>query len=143
MRNNISNIVLYLLAAIISAGLSAAFSPNKGLITGLHVNTLGRFQGTAFRQAPAFRRHQRNSVGLTQVMGLFGLGGAEIAVIVVVVAFLLGPKKIAELGKELGRDAGKLKDELKDIPKEFQKGLLEGEIDARAKKAKPMDKSDV
>jgi len=71
-------------------------------------------------------------------MGLFGLGVGEIAVIIVAVLFVLGPQKLAELG----RSAGKLTGELKEVPKEFQKGLVEGEIDVRAKKAKPMDTSD-
>ena len=37
--------------------------------------------------------------GQTQLYGLFGLGGPEIGVILVAAAFLLGPQKLAELGK--------------------------------------------
>jgi len=70
------------------------------------------------------------------MMGLFGLGAPEIIVILVAAAFLLGPQKLAELGK----DAGKIAGELKDVPKEFQKGLEEGESEARSRKAKPMEK---
>lgn len=63
-------------------------------------------------------------------MGLFGLGAPEIAVILVAAAFLLGPQKLAELGK----DAGKIAGELKEVPKEFQKGLEEGEKSALSMK---------
>ncbi len=59
-------------------------------------------------------------------MSLFGLGGPELAVILIAGAFLLGPQKLAELGK----DAGKIAGELKEVPKEFQKGLEEGEKQA-------------
>lgn len=69
-------------------------------------------------------------------MGLFGLGAPEIAIILVAAAFVLGPQKLAEFGK----DAGKMAAELKGVPKEFQKGLEEGESEARSRKAKPMEK---
>lgn len=61
-----------------------------------------------------------------QTMSLFGLGGPELAIILVAAAFVLGPQKLAELGK----DAGKIAGELKEVPKEFQKGLAEGEESA-------------
>ena len=63
-------------------------------------------------------------------MGLFGLGAPEIAVILIAGAFLLGPQKLAELGKEAGKMAG----ELKEVPKEFQQGLAEGEKQAQQMK---------
>ena len=78
---------------------------------------------------------QRKSVASIQTQGLFGLGAPEIAIIAVAAAFLLGPQKIAEFG----RDAGKIASELKEVPKEFQKGLEEGEMNARATKAKSME----
>jgi len=65
-------------------------------------------------------------------MGLFGLGGPEIAIILVAAAFVLGPQKLAELGK----DAGKIAGELKEVPKEFAKGLEEGEAEALVTKRK-------
>jgi sec-independent protein translocase protein TatA len=69
-------------------------------------------------------------------MGLFGLGAPELVIIAVAAAFLLGPQKIAELGK----DAGKIAGELKEVPKEFQLGLKEGEEQARiTKNAAPKD----
>ncbi|GMH67670.1 hypothetical protein TrRE_jg3060 [Triparma retinervis] len=72
----------------------------------------------------------------TKKMGLFGLGGPEIAIIGVAAAFLLGPSKLAEFSKDLGKVAG----ELKDVPKEFQKGIAEGEAESKAIKAKTAGK---
>jgi len=90
---------------------------------------------TAFETfAPPALQRQRQSVAPVQTMGLFGLGAPEIAVILVAAAFLLGPQKLAELGK----DAGKIAGELKEVPKEFQEGLKEGE-----KQAMEMKKSNV
>ena len=87
------------------------------------------FVSTAY--APASLQRQRKSVAAVQTMGLFGLGAPEIAIILVAAAFLLGPQKLAELGK----DAGKIAGELKEVPKEFQKGLAEGEELAKANKS--------
>mmetsp|Transcript_48887 Transcript_48887/g.72634 ORF Transcript_48887/g.72634 Transcript_48887/m.72634 type:complete len:151 (+) Transcript_48887:141-593(+) len=85
---------------------------------------------------PCSLQTQRKSVGTVTTMGLFGLGGPEIAIILIVGAFVLGPEKLASLG----RDAGKMAGELKEVPKEFQKGIEEGEAEARAIKAKSMEK---
>jgi sec-independent protein translocase protein TatA len=82
--------------------------------------------------APPSLVHQRKSMASVQTMGLFGLGAPEVAIILVAAAFLLGPQKLAELGK----DAGKIAGELKEVPKEFQKGLSEGEELAKANKQK-------
>jgi sec-independent protein translocase protein TatA len=57
------------------------------------------------------------------VMGLFGLGAPEIAVIIAVAALVLGPDKLVSFAK----DAGKMAGELKEVPKEFQAGINEGE----------------
>merc|ERR1711982_211073 len=70
---------------------------------------------------PALLR-QRKSVTHVQTQSLFGLGGPELAIILIAAAFLLGPQKLAELGK----DACKIAGELKEVPKEFQKGLAGG-----------------
>jgi sec-independent protein translocase protein TatA len=67
----------------------------------------------------------------TRLHGLFGLGVPELVVIAIAAAFILGPQKLAELGK----DAGKIAGELKEVPKEFQKGLAEGEMAAKQMKA--------
>jgi sec-independent protein translocase protein TatA len=84
---------------------------------------------------PASLARQRQSVAPVQTMGLFGLGVPEIGVILVAAAFLLGPQKLAELGK----DAGKIAGELKEVPKEFQKGLEEGEKQAKEMKSKVLE----
>ena len=81
---------------------------------------------------PTSLQRQRKSVASIQTMGLFGLGAPEIGVILVAAAFLLGPDKLASLGKDAGRVAG----ELKEVPKEFQRGMEEGEAQAKAMKAK-------
>lgn len=72
-------------------------------------------------------------------MGVFGLGGLEIAIILVAAAFLLGPEQLANIGKDAGKFAGEFKDEWKDVPEEFQKGFEEGQIESKASKAKKMD----
>ena len=84
------------------------------------------------RKPVSLQKQQRYSMAQIQIMSLFGLGGPELAVILVAAAFLLGPQKLAELGK----DAGKMAGELKEVPKEFQKGLEEGEAEAMATKKK-------
>jgi sec-independent protein translocase protein TatA len=82
------------------------------------------------RSVQPFLQRQRRSFANVQMMGLFGLGAPEIAVIAIAAAFLLGPQKLAELGK----DAGKIAGELKEVPKEFQAGLKEGEQSAQMAK---------
>ena len=77
-----------------------------------------------------------------QTFGLFGLGPAEIAIIVVAGAFVLGPRKLGELVKSSGKMASESKDALKDIPAEFKKGMEEGEVNARSRKAKPVEQTD-
>ena len=77
---------------------------------------------------PPALQWQRKSMAPVQTMSLFGLGAPELAIILIAAAFLLGPQKLAELGK----DAGKIAGELKEVPKEFQKGMAEGEAEARA-----------
>lgn len=91
--------------------------------------SFGKTQGASYiaENQPVSIQQQRNSVASIQTSGLFGLGGPEIAIILVAGAFLLGPSKLAELGKEAGKMAG----ELKEVPKEFQEGLAEGEIQAQ------------
>lgn len=99
-------------------------------------------------------QNQRRSVSSIQTFGLFGLGTAEIAIIVVVGVFLLGPDQVSSsLGKAVGRLRGEIpggiSDDLKKVPddlqraasniaSEFQKGVEEGESSARARNAKPM-----
>jgi len=67
-------------------------------------------------------------------MGLFGLGGPEIAIVLVAAGFLLGPEKLVSIAGGLTKDAGKMARELKDVPAEFQKGFEEGEAKAVSKR---------
>lgn len=84
------------------------------------------------------QRH-RSSMAATQLR-LFGLGLAEIVIILVGVAVVLGPEKLGEMVRSSSDTAKEYQQELSKIPDEFQKGMAEGEIDARARKAKPMRK---
>lgn len=83
-------------------------------------------------------KRQRKSVGSIQMMGLFGLGLGEIGVILLVVAFVLGPQTLGKLARGSVAVAKEYKEELSKVPEEFQKGLEEGEADARARKARPI-----
>lgn len=87
---------------------------------------------------PALCR-QRRSVANVQTQGLFGLGGLEIGVILVVVAFVIGPQNLGSMLGQLKGGLDEVPDELKKIPEEFKKGIEEGETNARARKAKQMD----
>jgi len=84
---------------------------------------------------PLALEKERKSMANVQMMGFFGLGAPEIVLILVAGAFVLGPQKLAALGKE----AGKMSSDFKDVPKEFQKGFEEGEIEAKSRVAKKMD----
>jgi len=115
-------------------GNASAFAPGNAFgvcqsAGGAPATSFGKTQGASYiaENRPVSIQHQRSSVAFIQTMGLFGLGGPEIAIILVAGAFLLGPSKLAELGKEAGKMAG----ELKEVPKEFQEGLAEGEIQAQ------------
>jgi len=88
---------------------------------------------------PVSLQRQRKSIANIQIMGLFGLGAPEVGIILVAAAFLLGPDKLASLGK----DAGKIAGELKEVPKEFQDGMAEGEANAKAMKAKDAKEAEV
>ena len=88
-------------------------------------------QRTPSQQTPS--RQRRGSV---RMHGIFGLGVGEIAVIVVVIGFVLGPQNIGKLLRSSVDRASALKDELDRVPEEFQKGLEEGESNVRSRKAK-------
>ena len=124
---------IILFVGIISTILKCAdaFAPhtNQQIVNG---NSLGKLQGNAYiiHNQPEPLKKERWSMAPIQTMSLFGLGGPEIAIVLVAAAFLLGPEKLAEFGK----DAGKIAGELKEVPKEFQKGLAEGEAEAEAVK---------
>lgn len=130
--------------------LACLFSSNVlGFVPQRHIGSKALFNVNTFHQKktlidttinapPVLIQNQRKSCASVQTMSLFGLGGLEIAVILIAVFFVLGPQKLAEIG----RDAGRAASDFKDIPKEFQKGLEEGEIESRSRTAKPMDSLD-
>ena len=113
-------------------GNATAFAPSPLLKNGGGIVSRTTTTTTTTEYQPASLQRQRKSVGQIQTMGLFGLGAPEIGVILVAAAFLLGPDKLASLGK----DAGKIAGELKEVPKEFQAGMAEGEAQAKATKLK-------
>ncbi|KAL7427100.1 hypothetical protein ACHAXH_001910 [Discostella pseudostelligera] len=130
-----SLVIIASFAALI--GNSLAFAPGNAFgvqksIAAAPVSPFGNTQGASYiaENHPVAIQRQRSSMVSVQTMGLFGLGGPEIAVILIAGAFLLGPQKLAELGKEAGKMAG----ELKEVPKEFQQGLVEGEKEAQRMK---------
>jgi len=69
------------------------------------------------------------------VFAIFGLGGPEIAVIVITAGLVLGPKKLAELA----RDAGKMTGQLKDVTSEFQEAVQEGMREVRETPSKLLE----
>jgi len=131
MKSFIATIIVSLATLL---GNTLAFAPGNAF--GVHksaatvpATSFGNTQGAAYiaNNQPIAIQKQRSSTASIQTQGLFGLGGPEIAVILIAGAFLLGPSKLAELGKEAGKMAG----ELKEVPKEFQQGLAEGEAEAQ------------
>lgn len=122
------NRFLILLVGLLVTSTAHAFVPPSRPLVTQH-NSVATSSSATY--TPAALVNQRKSVAAVQLQGLFGLGVPEIGVILVAAAFLLGPQKLAELGK----DAGKIAGELKEVPKEFQKGLEEGEAQAKSMKA--------
>eukprot|EP00815_Leptocylindrus_aporus_P012164 CAMPEP_0116073902 /NCGR_PEP_ID=MMETSP0322-20121206/15570_1 /TAXON_ID=163516 /ORGANISM="Leptocylindrus danicus var. apora, Strain B651" /LENGTH=142 /DNA_ID=CAMNT_0003563367 /DNA_START=97 /DNA_END=525 /DNA_ORIENTATION=- len=128
--------VLYLFL-LLTAPIAHAFAPVGGAFISQKIAAGSVGGGLTSPIAPSSAQSNvvvdnQQRQGQTQLYGLFGLGGPEIGVILVAAAFLLGPQKLAELGK----DAGKIAGELKEVPAEFQKGIEEGEASAKAMKAK-------
>ena len=125
-------------------GNASAFAPGNAFGVGVQKSayvastpSFGNTRGATHisNNQPNAIQRQRKSMASVQTMGLFGLGGPEIAIILIAGAFLLGPQKLAELGKEAGKMAG----ELKEVPKEFQQGLAEGEKEAQRMKKEIAD----
>ena len=86
-------LVLIVLLATVSAFVPPSFRQQHQLSPPQHQQ---------YSASPVVPR-QRQSVAAIQLHGMFGLGAPEIAVILVAAAFLLGPQKLAELGKDAGR----------------------------------------
>jgi len=137
MKTTMNFLIAIFLTVAAATSCQAAFAPVGGSFarSAAVSRTIQQPPKTTSFYQPVALQRQRKSVASVQTMGLFGLGAPEIAIILVAAAFLLGPQKLAELGK----DAGKIAGELKEVPKEFQKGLEEGEAQARSLKAKNME----
>ena len=71
-------------------------------------------------------------------MGLFGMGGPELAIIAGVALLILGPDQVKSMAKEVG----KVSAELKQVPEEFNKGMSAGQQELEARKAETLDASD-
>lgn len=117
--------IITILSAMLAS--ASAFAPTRQPHHAKPINLNSLQQASPIAEKPIHIQNQRYSMAQIQTMSLFGLGGPELAVILIAGAFLLGPQKLAELGK----DAGKIAGELKEVPKEFQKGLEEGEQQAQ------------
>lgn len=143
---------LPLLSFLLWASRSAlAFAPRshcirqcifRPSIQGIHG---GQAMSTASSPNVEWRRLQRSyylpkqrlgRTRQTRLMGVFGLGFGEIAIIVVIAGFVLGPEKIGAMLRSSGETASEFKEELSKVPDEFKKGLEEGEVEARSRKAK-------
>ena len=82
-----------------------------------------------------------------QLYSLFGLGPAEISIVLLASILVMGPSKLIQLARSAGSTTGKTTsnisnewiDSIKSIPAEFNKGVEMGEIDARSRKARTMD----
>jgi len=118
--------VLTILASLLATTL--AFAPLQPTsLTHTHTHTTTPTTTTTFPHQTSLQQPRHlPTTRTTPLQSLFGLGGPELAIILVAAAFVLGPQKLAELGK----DAGKIAGELKEVPKEFAKGLEEGEKEA-------------
>jgi len=154
---NMRAVLLCLLLILVPCQLGSAFVPSN-CWTQIARNGAGRASvNQAAEPLPAFTttltrndgldrrlhspfKNQRRSVAVTQMMGLFGLGPLEIVIILVGIGVVLGPEKLVEMVRSSGDTAKEYKKELSKVPDEFKKGLEEGEMEARARKAKPMKK---
>jgi Sec-independent protein translocase protein TatA len=137
-----STALLLLLATI---NCVAAFTSPPSLIghSRIPLNRWPSPPETSFRSSqnlPVVLQRQRISVAPVQTMGLFGLGTAEIVVVLVVVAFVIGPQNIGRIAASSFKQADAMKDELMKVPDEFKKGMEEGEMEARARKARPINR---
>jgi sec-independent protein translocase protein TatA len=147
MKLSTCNALLALAALMATWTTSAAFVPSVSTRSHQVLSTSGPFDQkktpfTCQSNVPAALLRQRRSVAPVHTMGIFGLGFPEIALILVALAFLLGPEALANLARDTGKAAGEFTDELKNVPEEFKKGLEEGEIEARSRKAKRIKPED-
>ncbi|KAL4431760.1 hypothetical protein ABPG77_002976 [Micractinium sp. CCAP 211/92] len=92
------------------------------------------FMGSSMRRAP-LRVSSRPAARQVTVMGLFGLGVPELAVIAGVAALIFGPSKLPELGKGLGKTVKNFQSAAKEFEKELKEAAAPD--DQAAKPAAP------
>lgn len=110
----------------------------------------GRRHSSTSSHPVVVRRSAAAAAVSTRLHSLFGLGPAEVAIVLVAGLAVMGPTRLLEYSKGAGEVAGKtvagIGDEwgggLRSIPEEFRKGVEEGEIEARGRKARRMDDVD-
>ena len=115
---------------------SSAFSFTPAPLRATHANEPLRMR-TMSTVTPAValvpRRPKHGVSRLAPVqMGLFGLGGPEIAVIAVITIFVVGPDKLKELAKEAGKVVPELKEISADALGEIRDASVEAANDLKA-----------
>jgi hypothetical protein len=115
------NFIIALLSTFILLSPSWAFVIPKSTFNGQQVTNRNSFQvrtqnNIAINSPPSLIK-QRKTMANVQTMGFFGLGAPEIIIILIAGAFVLGPQKLAELGKE----AGKMSSDLKELSLDDQR----------------------
>ena len=95
--------ILAILTAMFAS--AAAFAPTKQTFINKSINVNSLQQASPLAEKPIAIQNQRYSMAQVQTMSLFGLGGPELAIILIVAAFVLGPEKLSELGKDAGKIA--------------------------------------
>jgi Sec-independent protein translocase protein TatA len=96
----------------------------------------------------------------TKLHSLFGLGPAEVSIVLLAGVLVVGPSRLLRFARSAGRsvtgitittstsndgggvDSNEWMESIKSIPAEFNKGVEMGEIDARSRKARGMDNVD-
>ena len=112
-----------LLAGLVVSSSAFSFPQAPLRATRAHDRTMSTLPAVAL--VPRRPKHGVSRVVPVQ-MGLFGLGGPEIAVIAVITIFVLGPDKLKELAKE----AGKLAPELKEVSVETASAFKDAAVEA-------------
>ena len=112
--------------ALLLCGSAAAFAPALRPAPALGARAASSSWPAAPAAAPLRpQRHERRTA-VAPLMGLFGLGWAEIGIIGVVALLFFGPEKLAPLAKDIGKSASGIK----EVTDSFAEGLKEGTVNA-------------
>ena len=130
----VSLLTMFLLSRAAQGLLATHKLPIKGSFIGAsmsfrHPTLFGSITEAKTRVFTLTSQRRKPAALSTVSMGLFGLGAPEIAVIVAVAAFVLGPQKLADLARDAGKGVG----ELKDVPAEFNEGFQEASTSSETK----------